>query len=295
MVTYHNNTRVEMTSHFTIMDQHLDAPRTVGESGKLVLSRLKSGSSPLGSESPSLKIVLDGECFYDVDGTVLRLRPGQFLYLDKGVGCVASHRAEMTGMCVILPSPDIPTSNRAEPLLGRSIILSTRTSGLGRALEEYGRRIARDPGIGHRIVDSLVRRVGAAIHEPLAESEAAMARLTVAKLSTRRALFQRLERARGYLHENDGRVVSLAELASVAGLSQFHLARYFKLAFGNAPIAYHRALRLERAGALLIAAGHSLPEIAERTGYSDEVALSHAFRRHYGRPPQLWARERRRG
>jgi len=32
---------------------------------------------------------------------------------------------------------------------------------------------------------------------------------------------------------------------------------------------------------------------AEATGYSDQVALSHAFRRHYGAPPQLWAQRRR--
>ncbi len=285
-----------MSSHFTIMDRHLEAPRAPGEVGKLVLSRLKPGCSPLGTAAPSLKIVLEGECFYDVDGASLRVRPGQFLYLDSGVGCVASHRADMVGLCLVLPSRESADSGMAgeAPLLGRSLVLSTRASGVGRALEDFGRRIARDPAFGHRIADGFVRRMGAAIQYPLGESEAAMARLKAVKASTRRALLQRLERARGHLHENDGRAVALAELASVAGLSQFHLARYFKLAFGAAPIAYHRALRLERAARLLLSDNHSLIEVAQRTGYSDEVALSHAFRRHYGRPPQLWASERRR-
>ena len=98
--------------------------------------------------------------------------------------------------------------------------------------------------------------------------------LKVAKLSTRRELHRRLERARGFLHEHDGRNVSLAEMAAVAGLSQFHLARYFKAAFGKSPINYHRDLRLNRAAAMLAAGGSSVAEVAEATGYSDQVALS---------------------
>ena len=55
----------------------------------------------------------------------------------------------------------------------------------------------------------------------------------------------------------------------------------------EAPISYHRELRLKRAASLL-ADGASVAEAAEATGYSDPVALSHAFRRKYGAPPHLW-------
>src|SRR5204862_141453 len=101
-----------------------------------------------------------------------------------------------------------------------------------------------------------------------------------------------LERARKFLHAHIARAVTLAEMASVAGLSQFHLARYFKDAYGESPISYHRALRLDRAAKLLAAGGRSLAEVAEATGYSDQVALSHAFRRTYGVSPQSWTRQR---
>ena len=113
--------------------------------------------------------------------------------------------------------------------------------------------------------------------------------LKAAKLSTRRALSRRLERALAFLHAHDDRSVTLSEMAAVAGLSQFHLARYFKHAFGESPISYHRAQRLARA-ANLLAGGASVAEAAEATGYSDPVALSHAFRRKYGAPPHLWTR-----
>ena len=48
---------------------------------------------------------------------------------------------------------------------------------------------------------------------------------------------------------------------------------------------------LKRA-AVLLAGGSSVAEAAEATGYSDPVALSHAFRRKYGAPPHLWSRQR---
>ena len=97
------------------------------------------------------------------------------------------------------------------------------------------------------------------------------------------------QRARGHLHDHTDRSVALAELASVAVLSPFHIARYFKLAFGSAPIAYHRRLRLERAAALLAAGAGSVAEAAEAAGYADATALSHAFRKQFGRAPQQWA------
>lgn len=118
-----------------------------------------------------------------------------------------------------------------------------------------------------------------------AETEA-IARLKVAKLATALELFDRLDRARRFLHANAGRTVSLRELGAVASLSTFHLARFFKLAFGTAPIAYHRRLRLERAAALLASGSLSVAEVAELAGYSDAVAFTHAFRKHFGVPPR---------
>jgi AraC-like DNA-binding protein len=173
------------------------------------------------------------------------------------------------------------------------LALSTRTRRISRMPDAHGRLIARQSAPGHDIAGMLVRPMNQSLQHLLDEGEATVARLEAVKPSTRRALFQRLERARNHLHDNQGRAVTLAELATVAGLSQFHLARYFKLAFGTPPIAYHRALRLKRAAKLLVSHNHTLIEVAELTGYSDEVALSHAFRRHYGKPPQLWAMQRR--
>ena len=283
-----------MACEFTVMDRQLDAPRGPTAGGKLVLSRLAPGSSQIGAPGASLKLVLDGDERYEIDGRTINVRPGEFLYLDAGSACIGTNRTHMTGICLLLSHPAAQGAGEGaacghDSVLGRALILSTRESAMGQTLQDYGRRIADNPALGSLLADELAARVEHAIAEPLARSKAAMAGLKAAKLSTRRELYWRLERARNFLHEHDGRGVSLAEMAVVAGLSQFHLARYFKDAFGESPIGYHRALRLERAAALL-AAGGSVAQAAEATGYSDQVALSHAFRRKYGAPPHLWSR-----
>jgi AraC-like DNA-binding protein len=114
-------------------------------------------------------------------------------------------------------------------------------------------------------------------------------RLGVVKPSTRHDLLRRIERARDHLHAHLDRAVPLRELASVAGLSQFHLARYFSRLFQCPPAAYHRRLRLRRAAEYLVAGAGSVADAAELVGYSDSVALCHAFRKQFGEAPRRWA------
>lgn len=285
-----------MNSRFSIMDHHVDRAEhaQVATAGKLVLSRLPPGQGIVPAIAPTLKLILDGEVRYAFDGRSVVVRAGQFLYLDAGTSCVVDTRSATIGLCIGVPSlPHArgPTGDPHDPVLGRSLVLSTRASAMGRTIEQFGRRIANDPALGDLLAGELVATVEYAIAEPLAESRAAIDGLKAAKSSTRRELYRRLERARGFLHDHDDRNVTLGEMASIAGLSQFHLARYFKSAFGRAPISYHRDLRLARAADLL-RDGHSVAAAAEATGYSDQVALSHAFRRRYGAPPQSWTQQR---
>ncbi|HET9160775.1 MAG TPA: AraC family transcriptional regulator, partial [Caulobacteraceae bacterium] len=109
-------------------------------------------------------------------------------------------------------------------------------------------------------------------------AEAKRARLGAVKPITRKELLQRLEKARAFLHDNAHRAVAQSQLARIAGLSQFHLARQFRDAFGQSPGAYHRQVRLQCAQGFLDE-GLTLDAAAERTGYSDGSALGHALRR----------------
>ena len=280
-----------MTAMFRLMDRANDAEATPPTAGKVVLSRLAPTTCRIAAPAPSLKLVMQGAEYYEIDGRTVRVEPGQFLYLDAGTECHAINREETIGLCLLIASAEgrdeAALAHGHDPVLGRALVLSSRTSAMGRLLAHYGHMIAGRPELGPIIAPKLVAQVEAAVAEPLAESRVAIESLKAAKASTRRALYQKLERARDHLHACDTRAVPLSELAQVAGLSQFHLARYFRLAFSQSPIAYHRALRLERAVAAL-EQGASVSSVAEAAGYSDATALSHAFRRRFGRPPQHW-------
>ncbi len=93
-----------------------------------------------------------------------------------------------------------------------------------------------------------------------------------------------VRRAREYLEAWPGRNVSLFELAQVAGLSPFHLARVFRSHTGLAPHEYQTQLRL-RLARQLISQGHALAQVACQTGFADQAHLTRRFRAHFGLPP----------
>jgi AraC-like DNA-binding protein len=84
---------------------------------------------------------------------------------------------------------------------------------------------------------------------------------------------------------------TLAELATLTGLSQFALLRAFRAATGLPPHAYLNQLRVRRARRLL---DDGLPaaEVAGRTGFADQAHLTRHFKRVVGVPPAAYQRER---
>ncbi|WP_374623971.1 helix-turn-helix domain-containing protein [Pandoraea sp.] len=83
-----------------------------------------------------------------------------------------------------------------------------------------------------------------------------------------------------------------ATLAREAGMSVRHFHDCFIAMTGETPHQYLMRLRLARAAALLSTNDATLADIALEVGFNDQSALTHAFRRHYGKPPAAWRRER---
>jgi AraC family transcriptional regulator len=84
--------------------------------------------------------------------------------------------------------------------------------------------------------------------------------------------------------------VSLAALASEAGLSRFHFCRAFKESTGLSPHAWLRQYRLEQAMNMLRDTDASVVAIAAALGYSSQTAFAAAFRRLTGETPSEWRR-----
>lgn len=93
-----------------------------------------------------------------------------------------------------------------------------------------------------------------------------------------------LRRARELLHDQLDRNVTLDELAAVAQLSKFYVARRFTAAFGLPPHRYHLQLRLDRARALLVA-GWTVGDVASELAFADQSHLTRRFSRAFGIAP----------
>jgi AraC family transcriptional regulator len=92
--------------------------------------------------------------------------------------------------------------------------------------------------------------------------------------------------------ENDTDV-SLAALASDAGISRFHFCRAFKESTGLSPHTWLRQHRLEQAKAMLRDPSMPIVSIAAELGYGSQTAFAAAFRRLTGETPTDWRRRAR--
>jgi AraC-like DNA-binding protein len=158
--------------------------------------------------------------------------------------------------------------------------------------------------VGDRKLAELLRRFHCALADGAAslliESSLhdALAHLILSHTSCRRTSARigrerpGVSRAREYIHSHFAIDVSLHELAKVASLSPFHLARSFEREVGQPPHAYLDRVRIERARALLDA-GTSIADAATAVGYADQSHLTRRFKRLLGITPGQFARERR--
>ncbi len=76
-----------------------------------------------------------------------------------------------------------------------------------------------------------------------------------------------------------------AATARAVGLSPRRMEMLFRDALGLTPAAYGLSLRLQAARRMVTDTRHPLAEVALRTGFSSQSALSRAFRQHFGTPP----------
>jgi AraC-like DNA-binding protein len=93
-----------------------------------------------------------------------------------------------------------------------------------------------------------------------------------------------LTAVRELLEERVAENVGLDALASVAGLSRFHLIRAFQRRYGVTPFAYLRHRRIEKARAVLRTGG-SLADAAAGAGFADKSHLGRTFRAVMGATP----------
>jgi AraC family transcriptional regulator len=102
----------------------------------------------------------------------------------------------------------------------------------------------------------------------------------------------RLRRVMEYVEANLAEPLSLAELASAAGLTRMHFAAQFRAATGLSPHQYLLRRRIECAQEALAEDAISLADIALSVGFQNQSHFTHVFKRFVGGTPHAWRQSR---
>ena len=101
---------------------------------------------------------------------------------------------------------------------------------------------------------------------------------------------RRLSAVVEFIRSNQNRVVSLDEMAQVAGMSERQLFRKFEDAFHTTPVKFAMLTRLRSARRALVDRGDSISEIALEFGFYDQSAFTKQFRKVVGKTPAAYRR-----
>lgn len=97
----------------------------------------------------------------------------------------------------------------------------------------------------------------------------------------------RISRALKTIHDEPFRRRTVAELATIAGMSRSSFAERFATLIGAAPLHYQTRWRLLLANEMLKRADTRVSEVARRIGYDSDAAFSRAFKAQFGHPPAM--------
>jgi AraC-like DNA-binding protein len=94
-----------------------------------------------------------------------------------------------------------------------------------------------------------------------------------------------VEQARRILIEHAERPHTTASLAREVGLSEGHLRRQFRAAYGKTPRRYLTEVRMERASELLRTTSRGIEQVAHAVGYPSVAVFNRIFKRAFGVTP----------
>jgi len=97
-----------------------------------------------------------------------------------------------------------------------------------------------------------------------------------------------LVRAKDLADSRYAEPLTVADLASAAGLSRAHFSREFRAAFGESPHVYLLTRRLERAATLLRMTDKSVADICMAVGLQSVGSFTTSFVRMHGKTPTAY-------
>ena len=94
-----------------------------------------------------------------------------------------------------------------------------------------------------------------------------------------------INRVFDHIEQNLCTAMTLEELSTIAGFSQYHFHRIFSAMTGETLFSFIWRLRLERAAALLCSSGKPVTQIAHSLCFSSSAVFSRMFKKQFGMSP----------
>jgi AraC-like DNA-binding protein len=231
----------------------------------------------------TVAVVERGAARFELDATQQRAAMGELFVLEpEAVHTGMAAVPEGWAYKVLYIEPAIvhewDERDASPPRAARWVVF--RDVALREALERAHAALATEPAGGLAVEEAVLGAV-AALRPHLRPGPPSRTRA--------RAEHAAVRRARAHLQERWDQKVSLAELATHAGLSRFELVRRFRDQNGVTPHAYQINLRVDEARRRL-AAGTAPAAVAADCGFADQPHLSRVFKRAVGVSPGRYAR-----
>jgi len=198
---------------------------------------------------------------------------------------------------LIISSPGTPICHGGDPLPFERSWVRCSGNAMPRLVAEAGlpteRRIPCDAPALH---DGWLETLRAECQHPRGADQRNVRDLVGCWLRSVRRCASGLAPAAGSIAMDAKRIIDrayrsdldLSDLVERLGTSRSTLCRAFRDAYGMAPMAYLRQLRMTQAEDLLLGTDLPIGAVAERCGFSDVYYFSRAFRKTHGRPPSAF-------
>ncbi|MGA3004022.1 MAG: AraC family transcriptional regulator [Acetobacteraceae bacterium] len=235
-----------------------------------------------------VKIILRSmNCRLTVAGRIIHngtACPGMVHVTEPGADSRCLFRGPYDTLHLHVPNGLIEECGREIAIPTTATLHSADTMTRDRMIDELGRALLAAEEVGDPYRSLYAERVSLAIVARL---------LTFADRVPERAKRPglanwRLRRAVEYIDAHLSQPVTLADIASAAGLSRMHFAAQFKSATGLRPHEYLLRRRVERAQEALLSDGASVVDVALSVGFQSQPHFTTIFRRIVGQPPHAW-------
>ena len=251
----------------------------------------------------SIKYVLQGTEHYFLHGKKFSVSAGNFLLVNNHhpIDFFIRSRKKVNGFCIHLEERLLQEIYAGLLLGGEQLIDTPFEKPVIPPFEEilYSDKENNLGGFLRQMADGLDAHKGTIAAEPAAlyyhlsqhllqvqnSFPKGTSNLGIAKNSTRKELFRRLEVAKELLDVPDMEPLNINAIAQQCALSGSHLFRSFKKLYGISPYQYQLQQKVKKAALLLRTNNMPVTDVALLCGFADLSSFSRAFKKVNGQSP----------